>query len=157
MKKSTKKKQPQTRPQQWHKLDPYYSREQKKYDHPIPSREYIVQFLNESGKTLSWRALAATWKLDDQQADALERRLKAMERNGELIRNRRQGYGVVTELELIKGRVIGHAEGYGFVQPDDGSDDIYISPRQMRQILHGDRVVVRLSGIDRRGDVKVQL
>ena len=101
--------------------------------------------------TLSWQALCAEWNLDQAEAEALDRRLKAMEREGELIRNRRQGYGVVSKLELIKGRVIGHPEGYGFLNPDDGSEDVYLSPRQMRELLHGDHAVVRLAGIDRRG------
>jgi ribonuclease R len=135
----------------WHDQDPYFSREKEKYGHPVPSREFIVDYLNERGMTLSWRALCAEWNLNDKEADALERRLKAMERDGELIRNRRQGYGVVSQMELIKGRVIGHPEGYGFLHPDDGSEDMYISPRQMRQLLHGDRVVMRLAGVDRRG------
>jgi ribonuclease R len=135
----------------WQRLDPYFSREKEKYGNPAPSREFIVDYLNERGMTLSWRALCAEWELSETEADALERRLKAMERDGELIRNRRQGYGVVAQMELIKGRVIGHPEGYGFLHPDDASEDLYISPRQMRQLLHGDRAVMRLAGVDRRG------
>jgi ribonuclease R len=85
----------------WQRLDPYFSREKEKYGNPAPSREFIVDYLNERGMTLSWRALCAEWDLSDNEADALERRLKAMERDGELIRNRRLGYGVVAQMELI--------------------------------------------------------
>lgn len=141
----------QKKQQNWRRLDPNFSKEKEKYGNPAPSREFIIDYLNERGMTLSWRALSNEWGLNEHEAEALDRRLKAMERDGELIRNRRQGYGVITQMELIKGRVIGHPEGYGFLHPEDGSEDLYISPRQMRQLLHGDRVVMRLAGVDRRG------
>ena len=89
--------------------------------------------------------------VDDWELEAVRRRLNAMERDGQLIRNRRGGYGVVAKMDLITGRVIGHPEGYGFLAPDEGGDHLYISPRQMRQLMHGDKVVMRVAGIDQRG------
>ena len=53
---------------------------------------------------------------------------------------------------MVKGRVIGHPEGYGFVKAAQGeSDDIYLSSTQMRRVFDGDVVLVRISGQDRRG------
>ena len=54
-------------------------------------------------------------------------------------------------MELITGRVVGHKDGFGFVVPDEGGDDLFPTLRQMRGVMHGDRVVVRVSGIDQRG------
>jgi len=136
----------------WQQLDPFFEREQDKYGRAIPSREFIVQYLESQNTPLSPEALCRAWKIrDESDREALDRRLKAMARDGQLIRNRRGGYGVAAKMDLIPGRVIGHPEGFGYLIPDDGSDKLYISPRQMRQLLHGDRVLMRLAGVDQRG------
>ena len=83
--------------------------------------------------------------------DALTKRLAAMLRDGQLIQNRRGGYGVASKLDLIPGAVIANAEGYGFLRPDEGGDDLYLSPAEMRKVLHGDRVLASVVGVDRRG------
>jgi len=137
----------------WRHLDPFFDREQEKYGgRAIPSREFIFSYLEERGVPLTQEALCDEWDIAEEWAvEAVCRRLRAMERDGQLIRNRRQGYGLVAKMDLVKGRVIGHPEGYGFLAPDEGGADLYISPRQMRQLLHGDRVVMRVAGIDARG------
>lgn len=140
------------RARRWRELDNSLQREQTKYELPIPSREFILSYLETQGVPVTRKEFYDTWDIvDDREREALRRRFKAMERDGQLIRNRRSGYGVATKMNLIKGRVVGHPEGYGFLIPDDGSEDLYISPRQMRQLLHGDRVMVRVAGIDHRG------
>ena len=96
--------------------------------------------------------LCADWGIDDAvEIEALSRRLRAMERDGQLIRNRREGYGPVAKMNLVPGRVIGHPEGHGFLIPDEGGDSLFLSPRQMRKLLHGDRAVARVIGVDYRG------
>ncbi|MCB1760758.1 MAG: ribonuclease R [Gammaproteobacteria bacterium] len=132
--------------------DPHRFREQKKYENPIPSREYILDELARFGAPLRLEALAQRLDLEhEDELEALRRRLNAMERDGQLIRNRRDGFCVVNKKDLIAGRVIGHKEGFGFLKPDEGGDDLFLSPRQMRPLLHGDRAVVRVVGIDSRG------
>ncbi len=74
-----------------------------------------------------------------------------MERDGQLLCNRRGGYCVVNQANLVVGRVIGHPDGFGFLKPDDGADDLFLSPREMRALMHGDRAVARVTGIDQRG------
>jgi ribonuclease R len=88
---------------------------------------------------------------EEEDLVALQRRLGAMERDGQLLRNRKQAYCIVNRRDLIAGRVIGHQDGFGFVRPDDGGDDLYLYPKDMKSLFHGDRVVVRVSGRDRRG------
>jgi len=134
------------------KPDAYAEREARKYDRPIASREYIMQILADKGVPLTWQQLAAILDLQEEQdKDALQRRLRAMERDGQVIRNRRDGYGLVEKMDLVRGYVTAHPDGYGFLIPDDSSDDLFLSARQMRAVIHGDRVVARVSGIDRRG------
>ncbi|MEX0729238.1 MAG: ribonuclease R [Aquisalimonadaceae bacterium] len=132
--------------------DPHLDRERQKYDNPIPSREFILDLLNEQARPLTREEVADLLTLDDEDAlEGLRRRLIAMERDGQLIRNRRGGYLPVDHEELIRGRVIGHAEGYGWLAPDVGGERIFLSPRDMRRALHGDRAVVQVIGFDPQG------
>ncbi len=132
--------------------DPFQQREAQKYDNPIPSREFIMQLLDDSGQPLNRTEIAALLGLEDEeQMEALRRRLRAMERDGQIIFNRRGGYGLVSKMQLIRGRVIGHPDGFGFLVPDEGGEDLFLSAREMHSCLHGDRVLARVSGVDRRG------
>jgi ribonuclease R len=132
--------------------DPLAEREAAKYDNPIPSREFIMELLAERGKLMRRDDIAEALGLEDEdQLEALRRRLNAMERDGQLIQNRREGYGLVDKLDLIRGRIIAHPDGFGFLVPDEGGDDLFLSGRTMREVLHGDRVVARVVGLDRRG------
>ncbi len=134
------------------KKDPFFAREAEKYERPIPSREFIMQLLEESGQPLSRQQIGQALGLHDEEgAEALRRRLRAMERDGQVIMNRKGGYGLVSKMHLVRGRVIGHSDGFGFLVPDDASDDLFLSAREMNGVLHGDRVVARVSGTDRRG------
>ena len=74
-----------------------------------------------------------------------------MERDGQVIRNRRGAFGLVDQMDLVNGRVIGHRDGFGFVRPDDASADLFLAPRQMRSLMHGDRVLARVVRVDRAG------
>ncbi|MDH5357758.1 MAG: ribonuclease R [Gammaproteobacteria bacterium] len=132
--------------------DQYSSREAEKYDNPIPSREFIIELLKQNNRPLTRRNISKLLGLKgEQQTEALRRRLRAMERDGQLLRNRKSAYGVVSKMNLITGRVMGHPDGYGFLIPDEAGDDLFLSDREMRVVLHGDRAVARVTGIDRRG------
>jgi len=134
------------------RLDPYQAREAKKYAKPIPSREFILSLLEDHGAPLDFEELAAALELhDSERREALSRRLNAMGRDGQVVCNRRGGYCVVNREDLIHGRVIGHPDGFGFLHPDEGGDDLFLSPRQMRRLWHGDRIIAQVSGVDRRG------
>ena len=135
------------------KPDPFAMREAGKYEKPIPSREFIIDYLSESVGPLTHKEICVALNLEDEeQIEALRRRLRAMERDGQVARNRRDGYGTLDKLNLVKGRVIGHPEGYGFVKPAQGDgEDIYLSSTQMRRVFDGDIVLVRIAGWDRRG------
>lgn len=136
----------------WQSLDPEAAREAEKYENPIPSRELILKHLDERGSPAAREELAAEFALvTDDQLEALRRRLRAMERDGQLIYTRRGTYAPVDKLDLILGRVSGHRDGFGFLVPDDSSDDLFLSPAQMRLVFDGDRALARVSGLDRRG------
>src|SRR5467141_2703086 len=130
--------------------DPHREREASRYVHPIPSRELTLQTLAEAGVPLTDEELAQRLAINPKERDAFAKRLGAMERDGQILRNRKGAILVAAKLDLVAGRVEGHPDGYGFVIPEEG-EDLYLSPHEMRKVLHGDRVMVRESGVDRRG------
>lgn len=140
------------------KKDPFAAREAKKYTQPIVSREYILEFLQSYKGPCTFEALQKKFGLrKPEKVEALRRRLVAMVRDGQLVINRREGYMPVNDRDLLRGRVIAHADGYGFLQLEEGGDDLFIPAHQMRTLLHGDRVVMRITGIGRRGKTEVAL
>jgi ribonuclease R len=132
--------------------DPHAAREAQRYARPIPSREAILALLADSGQLLTGPAIAQALHLaDPEDISALDKRLAAMVRDGQLLQNRRGGYGIASRLDLIPGEVLANAEGYGFLRPDEGGDDLYLSPAEMRKAMHGDRVLASVVGVDHRG------
>jgi ribonuclease R len=132
-------------------LDPHLQRERERYSHPLPSREFILQILKEQGIPVNEKALHDLLQITEEENEIFDRRLGAMLREGQIMRNRKGDICVVEKLDLIKGRVQGHADGFGFLIPDDGSPDLFLSAKEMHKVLHGDHVMVRETGVDRRG------
>ncbi|OLO10332.1 ribonuclease R [Chromohalobacter japonicus] len=133
--------------------DPHAEREASKYDNPVPSREYLFARLEEYGKPITPEDLSRMLAVDDEERlEGVRRRLAAMEREGQILRNRRGAFALIDKLDLIKGRVQGHRDGMGFLIREDGKKpDLVMPPRQMRRVFDGDQVLVRVSGRDRRG------
>lgn len=132
--------------------DPFATREAEKYDNPIPSREFILTFLENEGSQ-SFKKIFEGLRLNEDQIEALQRRLRAMERDGQAVRNRRGVYAPLKNGGLLKGRFSAHRDGFGFVilQENDGQGDIYISYQNAQAVFHDDEVLVRVSAIDTKG------
>ncbi|RDE48895.1 MAG: RNB domain-containing ribonuclease, partial [Candidatus Accumulibacter meliphilus] len=133
------------------RADPYLERELKTYEQPLPSREYILQLLEQEGKPVSFDALCVLLDIRKHELELLQRRLRAMEREAQLLRNRKGSFILPERASLIAGRIEGHPDGYGFLVPDDAGEDLFLEARQMSKVLHGDRALVRVVGVDRRG------
>ncbi len=134
------------------KKDNFEDREAQKYENPIPSREFILEHLADRGSPANRKQIILELNLtSDSDQEAIRRRLSAMVRDGQLHKNRNGAYGLVGKMELVSGRVIGHKDGFGFVVPDEGGDDLFLNARQMRSVFHGDRILARVSGLDHRG------
>jgi ribonuclease R len=134
------------------KNDPHADREAARYAHPIASRKYITHQITEAGVPLSFKRICKLVGIETPtERTALQNRLSAMVRDGQLVADRKDLYGLVSKMDLITGKVTGHRDGYGFLLPEDGSSDLYLDSRQMRTIFHGDRVVARLRGSNLRG------
>ena len=133
-------------------VDPYHERESQNYENPIPSREFIIEKLIDARKSLFYADIVSILGLTSEEHKiALQRRLNAMVRDGQLIRNRKGLFTPVRPEDLVTGSVIGHQDGFGFLKPDQGGDDLFLSNYQMRSLFHGDRAEVYISGVDKRG------
>jgi ribonuclease R len=117
----------------------------------LPSREAILAELKSAGVPMLPAELERALKVPPVAREAFYGRLAAMERDGQLLTNRKGELCVIAKLDLVIGTVQGHPDGFGFLVPDEGGDDYFLSPREMHKVLHGDRAVVRQSGTDRRG------
>jgi ribonuclease R len=137
----------------WKEHDPDYAGEQQKHAHPLPSRRFLLKSLGSHAGPLTAAELGVLLGLAPQEAvEGLDKRLQAMVRDGQLVQNRRGAYGPLPRMNVVKGRVQGHRDGFGFlIREDAGGPDIFLSPRQMRQLMPGDVALVRISGTDARG------
>ncbi|WP_428825144.1 ribonuclease R [Azonexus sp. IMCC34842] len=133
------------------RADPFFDRESVRYEYPLPSREYISQVLTDQGRPLGFAELTELLDIAESEREMFQRRLGAMEREGQLLRNRKGSYILPERASLIAGRIQGHPDGFGFLIPDDGSPDIFLVQHQMGKVLHGDRALVRITGVDRKG------
>jgi len=136
----------------WRDGDAETHSEAERYSEPIPSRNYILKVLTEQAGPLTVDELIGQLQLRKlSEQEALAKRLNAMVREGQLAQNRLGAYGPALQMNLITGTVQAHRDGFGFLIPDAGGGDVFLPPRQMRALMNGDRVQVRITGTDFKG------
>ena len=122
------------------------------YRHPVPEPNSLIDTLRQQGVPLTLTALASSLGITrERQVAELRRRLEALRTAGQLLVNRRGEYCLSDKLDVVPGTVTAHRDGFGFLVPDDGSDDVFLPVPEMRAILDGDRIAVRVSGRGRGG------
>ena len=134
--------------------DPHAGREAAHYETPLPSRELILQLLSDQGIPLSVEQVYILLDIGVDERDNFNKRLNAMEREGQIMRNRKGALCLTEKIHAIAGTVQGHPDGFGFLVPDDKTkypEDLFLGPREMAQVMHGDRAMVRMAGLDRKG------
>tara|TARA_B100000035_G_scaffold315448_1_gene336322 strand:+ start:8498 stop:10669 length:2172 start_codon:yes stop_codon:yes gene_type:complete len=132
--------------------DPFFKRESEKYVHPIPSREYILDVMKNYGTPIKKNELIKLLRIKKSEEEALTHRLKAMRRDGQILKNRKDVFCIAEKLNCISGKVQGHPDGYGFFIPDEPeNDDVFLNQKEMGKVFHNDRVMVQISGLDRKG------
>ncbi|MDF7671331.1 ribonuclease R [Orbaceae bacterium ESL0721] len=138
--------------------DPFYEREAEKYESPIASRELILDYLAKEAKPASLDKIATAMMLKgEDQKVALHRRLRAMERDGQLIFTRRKCYALPEKLDMVKGHVIANRDGFGFLRVEGNPVDYYLAPDQMRKVLQGDVVLAQPMANQYRGKPEARI
>lgn len=122
------------------------------YDVEIPSRDELLSSVRADVKPVSLSQLIEQYKLkDERQHIGLKRRLRAMERDGQLVYTRGDSYGLPERMDLKRGKVIGHRDGFGFVQLETEGPDLFLPHHQMQGVMHGDTVLVKTGKRDPKG------
>ncbi len=116
------------------------------FDPTVPSREVILQLLREVKQAFTPEALAKALGSPTPLSIGFDRRLKAMERDGQITYNKQGQLVAASKVDFIAGKVQGHRDGFGFLLRDDGGPDLFLSPREMLKVLHGDRVLAKPDG-----------
>lgn len=128
------------------------------YDVEIPSRDELLNAVQADIKPTSYSSLIEKFELkDERQHIGLKRRLRAMERDGQLVYTRSDSYGLPERMDLKRGKVIGHRDGFGFVQLEEGGKDLYLPYHQMQLTMHGDTVLVKAGTADHKGRVEARI
>lgn len=138
--------------------DPFFEREAEKYDSPIASRELILAYLQQLDKPANLDKIAEAMHIaTDEQKTALHRRLRAMERDGQVLFTRRHCYALPEKFAMVKGAVIAHRDGFGFLRVEGEKDDYFLSTEQMKLALHGDIVLAQPMGKKYKGKLEARI
>ncbi|MGA2518540.1 MAG: ribonuclease R [Thermodesulfobacteriota bacterium] len=120
--------------------------------HPDLSTEEILQLMREDDRPLLLREILRRLSLQKEQRQKARGLLRDLAEEGRVVRIRGNRYGLPSKMNLIVGRIKTHPDGYGFVIPEaEGEEDIFISPRNLKEAMHGDRVVARIESIRKKG------
>lgn len=129
----------------WPDDDPLYARERERYEHPLPSRLFLSRWFEALGHPADFAALTEAFGLEDPVLQqGLERRLKAMRQDGELVQNRREQWCLVRVLPIVTGLVRAERDGFGYLEPIQGGPRILMPPAEMNTLMDGDRVMARI-------------
>jgi len=110
-------------------------------------REKLLGFMSKGAyRPLKLRELAKAMKISEEEYGGFRRMVRSMLRDGLLVKVKKGRLGLPDKLNLVVGNLISTKNGYGFVMPEDRSEDVYIRAEDVGTALHGDKVVVRLYG-----------
>ncbi|MDQ3018463.1 MAG: ribonuclease R, partial [bacterium] len=133
--------------------DPYSAREAQNYENPIASREHILSVIVDMKKPVKRHALVKYFSLSDpDQEEALRRRVKAMVRDGQLLKTP-AGYLPITDMETVTGVLVIEREAEGHLRTLDERIITLYGPT-LRGYFDGDEVVVQIIEIDNDGSAR---
>ena len=108
--------------------------------------------MQEEDRPLLLREILRHLGLGKEQRREAREHLRDLADAGKVVRIRGNRYGLPSKMNLVVGRVKTHPDGYGFVLPEkEGEEDIFVSPRNLKEAMNGDRVVARIESIRKKG------
>ena len=114
-------------------------------------RGVVLELLKRENHPLVLRDFVRRLDLTHEEKRRLKVLLNEMISEGQIIRIKGRRYGLPSRMNVVVGRLQCHPDGYGFVVVEDGGQpDVFIKARDLREAMHGDRVVVRVEDLRRR-------
>ncbi len=113
------------------------------------SRDHLLRQMREQvHHPATARELIRVLDVPREQQAAVKRHLKSLAADGSLVIVRGNRYGLADRMDLVVGRLEGHSSGFGFVTPERPPEglqgDVFVAAPNLKEALHGDRVVVRI-------------
>lgn len=119
--------------------------------HKRLSSEILLEVLGKQGEPMATRALAeALGRGSKRGIDDTYKLLEQLEKQDKVRQIRRHRWAIPSAVQEVIGKIVGHVDGQGYVLPESGGEKIYLREHDMREVLHGDTVLVRITGRDRR-------
>lgn len=116
------------------------------------SAEEILRLMEEEDRPLLIREVLRLLRLPKDQRQRVKEIFRDLAEKGKIVKIRGNRYGLPIKMNLVVGRVKCHPDGYGFVIPEkEGEQDIFVSRRNLKEAMHGDRVVARVESIRKKG------
>jgi len=116
------------------------------------STEELLPMMKEEDRPLLLREILRRLGLQKEQRGRARELLRDLAEEGKVVRIRGNRYGLPSKMSLTVGRVKAHPDGYGFVIPEkEGEEDVFISPRNLKEAMHGDRVIARIESVRQKG------
>ncbi|KIL50006.1 ribonuclease R [Jeotgalibacillus soli] len=117
-------------------------------DHMKKLMDDLLTFMREEVyKPLTVQELEESFQIEDSDDfKDLVKALVILEEKGRIVRTRSNRYGLPEKMNLVRGKLSGHAKGFAFLIPEEaGMDDVFIPPGESGNAMHGDTVLVRIS------------
>ncbi|MDO8446344.1 MAG: ribonuclease R [Deltaproteobacteria bacterium] len=115
------------------------------------NREEILEVIKEANRPVALRELARGLKVKEKDKRKLKALVSELLIEGALVKTKEQMIGLPKKMDLVTGKVSCHRDGYAFVIPEEGEGDVYIPPRHLREVMHGDKVLVRVEHVKKDG------
>ncbi|MGD7043425.1 ribonuclease R [Jeotgalibacillus proteolyticus] len=118
-------------------------------------KDSLLKFMrDEVYKPLTVQELEEQFNIkDSEDFKYLVKALVVLEEKGHIVRTRSNRYGLPEKMNLVRGKLSGHAKGFAFLIPEEaGLDDVFIPPNETANAMHGDTVLVRVSKESPSGD-----
>ncbi len=111
-----------------------------------PGEQQIIIAFQKAARPLLPAELHQVLNLTPTQTGAVDRSVEQLVARGDLISLKGGRFGLAEKMDLVVGDLSVHPDGFGFVTPESGGQDIYLTGVNLKEAWHGDRVVVRIEG-----------
>jgi ribonuclease R len=116
------------------------------------SKHELLEFMKGEDRPLLLKEILRQLGLKNEEKQETKEQLRDLVHEGKIVRIRGNRYGLPSKMNLVVGRVKCHPDGYGFVIPEEeGQEDIFVGARNLQEAMHGDRVVVRVESVRKKG------